>query len=59
LLGLRGIAISAPVTDSREPNFTELEPYVSKVIDLLLAEEKMSLVNVNLPEKPKGIRWTR
>src|SRR3989442_9571638 len=41
LLGLRGIAISAPVSDSREPNFAELEPYVSKVIDLLLAEEKM------------------
>src|SRR5881227_3576034 len=59
LLGPRGIAISAPVSDSREPNFAELEPYVSKVIDLLLAEEKMSLVNVNLPEKPKGIRWTR
>src|SRR5213083_1521918 len=59
LLGLRGIAISAPVSDSREPNFAELEPYVSKVIELLLAEEKMSLVNVNLPEKPKGIRWTR
>jgi hypothetical protein len=59
LLGLRGIAINAPVTDSREPNFTELEPHVSKVIDLLLAEEKMSLVNMNLPEKPKGIRWTR
>ena len=59
LLGLRGIAFSAPVSDSREPNFAELEPYVSKVIDLLLAEEKMSLVNVNLPEKPKGIRWTR
>jgi 5'-nucleotidase len=59
LLGLRGIAISAPVSDNGEPNFTELEPYVSKVIDLLLAEEKMSLVNVNLPETPKGIRWTR
>ena len=59
LLGLRGIAFSAPVTDSREPSFAELEPYVSNVIDLLLAEEKMSLVNVNLPEKPKGIRWTR
>jgi 5'-nucleotidase len=59
LLGLRGIAISAPVSDNREPNFNELEPYVSKVIELLLAEEKMSLVNVNLPEKPKGIRWTR
>jgi len=59
LLGLRGIAFSAPVSDNREPNFAELEPYVSKVIELLLAEEKMSLVNVKLPEKPKGIRWTR
>jgi 5'/3'-nucleotidase len=59
LLGLRGIAISASVTDSQEPNFSELEPYVAKVIDLLLAENKMSLVNVNLPEKPNGIRWTR
>jgi 5'-nucleotidase len=59
LLGLRGIAFSAPVSDSQDPNFAGLEPYVAKVIDLLLAEEKMSLVNVNLPEKPKGIRWTR
>jgi 5'/3'-nucleotidase len=59
LLGLRGIAFSAPVTDSQDPNFAELEPYVSKVIDLLLAENKMPLVNVNLPQKPKGIRWTR
>jgi 5'-nucleotidase len=59
LLGLRGIAISAPVTDNHEPTFTDLEPYVNKVIDLLLAEKKMCLVNVNLPAKPKGIRWTR
>jgi len=59
LLGLRGIAISAPVTDNKEPDFAELEPYVSKVIELLLAENKMRLVNVNLPDKPKGIRWTR
>ena len=59
LLGLRGIAISAPVTENREPNFAELEPYINEVIDLLLAEKKMPLVNVNLPDKPKGIRWTR
>src|SRR5436853_2971401 len=30
LLGLRGIAVSAPVADKREPNFRELEPYVTK-----------------------------
>src|SRR5436309_10045992 len=33
LLGVRGIAFSAPVSDSREPNFNELEPYVTKVIE--------------------------
>src|SRR5438270_1115430 len=59
LLGLRGIAISAPVADNREPDFPALEPYVSKVLKLLLAEKETCLVNVNLPEKPKGIRWTR
>jgi 5'-nucleotidase len=30
-----------------------------RVLDLLLAMKNLSLVNVNLPEKPKGIRWTR
>jgi len=59
LLGLRGIAISAPVTDNKEPDFAALEPYVSEVIELLIAERKMPLLNVNLPDKPKGIRWTR
>src|SRR5256885_13150948 len=59
LLGSRGIAFSMPVNDNREPNFAELEPCVVEVIDLLLAEKKMPLINVNLPEKPKGIRWTR
>ena len=47
------------MADNREPNFAELEPYVTKVIELLLTEKKMPLVNVNLPDKPKGIRWTR
>jgi 5'-nucleotidase len=59
LLGSRGIAISTAVSDREEPNFSELEPYVAKVIDLLLGEKTMPLVNVNLPQKPRGIRWTR
>jgi len=59
LLGLRGIAISTAVSDKEEPNFSALEPYVAKVIDLLLEEKTMPLVNVNLPQKPRGIRWTR
>jgi len=59
LLGLRGIAISTAVSDKEEPDFSALEPYVAKVIDLLLEEKTMPLVNVNLPQKPRGIRWTR
>jgi 5'-nucleotidase len=59
LLGLRGIAFSAPVSENREPDFAALEPYVAKVLELLLSEKTTRLVNVNFPEKPKGIRWTR
>ena len=58
LLGLRGIALSTCVGD-KEPNFVRLEPYLAKVLDLLVNEKTMSLVNVNFPEKPRGIRWTR
>ena len=59
LLGSRGIAFSTNVSDSREPDFAALEPYVVRVFELLLPIKTLSLVNVNLPEKPKGIRWTR
>jgi len=58
LLGLRGIAFSTSVTD-KEPDFTSLEPFVEQVLRLLLQEKDLSLVNVNLPEKPRGLRWTR
>jgi 5'-nucleotidase len=59
LLGVRGIAFSTSVNENKEPDFGKLDPYVAKVIDMLLKEDTMSLVNVNLPEKPRGIRWTR
>jgi 5'-nucleotidase len=59
LLGVRGIAISTFVSENKDPDFSALEPYVAKVLDLLLQEKTMSLVNVNLPAKPRGIRWTR
>ncbi|PYI44921.1 MAG: hypothetical protein DMC57_00880, partial [Verrucomicrobia bacterium] len=29
------------------------------VLELLLKEKELCLVNVNVPEKPRGIRWTR
>lgn len=59
LLASRGFAFSTTVIDSGEPDFAALEPYVIRVLDLLLSIKTLSLVNVNLPEKPKGIRWTR
>ena len=59
LLGMRGIAFSTSVDETKEPNFLKLEPYIDKVLELLLKDKTMCLVNVNLPEKPKGIRWTR
>jgi 5'-nucleotidase len=42
-----------------EKSGLSLEPYVIRVLGLLLGLKTLSLVNVNLPEKPKGIRWTR
>ena len=59
LLGARGIAFSTSVSDNHEPDFSALEPYVAKVLDLLMRRKTLCLINVNLPEKPKGIRWTR
>jgi 5'-nucleotidase len=59
LLGMRGIAFSTSIDETKEPDFAKLEPYIRKVLELLLNDKTMCLVNVNLPEKPKGIRWTR
>ena len=59
LLGLRGIALSAPVTRD-EPNLEILRPSLEKVLALLLPDRDLSLVNVNFPdERPKGLYWTR
>ena len=59
LLGLRGIALSAPV-GSGEPCFETLKPSVHRVLELLLPAQELPLVNVNFPDgKPAGLRWTR
>jgi len=59
LLGLRGIALSAPATDREQPSFELLKQWAAKVLELLLAAPELVLVNVNFPEKaPRGTRWT-
>lgn len=58
LFGIRGIALSTPVGKT-EPDFKALQPFVEKTLELLLQNRELSLYNVNFPEKPKEIRWTR
>jgi 5'-nucleotidase len=57
LLGIRGIALSAPV-DDETADFSVLEPWVERALELLLEEDEPRLVNVNFPRDPHGLRWT-
>lgn len=58
LLGIRGIALSTVLLRD-EPNFERLEPYVLRVLEVLLSDPELTLVNVNFPQHPRGIHWTR
>ncbi len=58
LLGVRGIAFSTPVVADDTP-LDGLLPYLDRVLRMLLPREDLRLVNVNLPARPRGIRWTR
>lgn len=58
LLGMKGIALSTPAGKA-EPDFNILEPFVEKTLSLLLENPNLSLVNVNFPPNPVGIKWTR
>jgi 5'-nucleotidase len=60
LLGLRGIAFSAPATDREQPSFEMLKPWAATVLEALLAAPELCLVNVNFPATPpRGTAWTR
>jgi 5'-nucleotidase len=59
LLGMRGIALSLSIAEN-EPDFEALTPSLQLVLKLLLEDPKLSLVNVNFPDRtPKGLSWTR
>jgi hypothetical protein len=59
LLGMRGIAFSAPATETEQPNFDALKPWVSTVLQSLLEVPELKLVNVNFPARPpRGTVWT-
>jgi 5'-nucleotidase len=58
LFGIKGIAFSTPVGKT-EPDFRVLEPFVEKTLTALLENTELGLFNVNLPQQPKGLQWTR
>ncbi len=58
LLGLRGIAFSTP-TGGAEPDFAQLAPWVTRVLQLVLPRHEFTLLNVNLPAEPVDICWAR
>ncbi|MFL6564850.1 MAG: 5'/3'-nucleotidase SurE [Burkholderiales bacterium] len=59
LLGLRGIALSAPATDREQPSFELLKPWAASVLEMLFDVPDLPLVNVNFPAKPpRGMLWT-
>lgn len=58
LLGIKGIAFSTP-TGKVEPDFNALEPHVEKALAMLVENNDLCLINVNIPNNPKGILWTR
>ena len=57
LLGMRGIAFSAPITDETT-DFSLLEPWIARALERLLQDDCPKLVNVNFPREPQGMRWT-
>lgn len=57
LLGLRGIALSAPA--GVEPDYQPYATWIRRVLEVLLPAADLSLVNVNFPRAPRGLVWTR
>lgn len=57
-LGIPAIAFSAPWTEG-EVDYRVYEPYLREVIELVVAHPDLPLLNVNFPEQPRGLRWTK
>src|SRR5918995_3700626 len=57
LLGIRGIALSAPVNDETT-DFSTLEPWVERALETVLGDDCPGLVNINFPLEPRGLYWT-
>lgn len=58
LLGVKGIALSTPVGKT-EPDFLILKPFVEQCLEMLFETSESALYNVNFPQRPTQIKWTR
>ncbi len=59
LFGVRGVALSAMPLETAS-DYEPLRPFVHRVLEALIRDPTPTLlVNVNFPEKPHGICWTR
>jgi len=58
LLGVKGIALSTPVGKT-EPEFSTLKPFVEQCLEMLFETSETALYNVNFPQHPTQIKWTR
>jgi 5'-nucleotidase len=59
LLRKRGIAFSVPVGEDGEPNLERAKPFVARILEQLLPDLSLNLINVNIPDEPRGVAWTR
>jgi 5'-nucleotidase len=57
-LGIPAIAFSAPSSEG-DVDYGVVEPFLKQVIELFLSHPDLPLLNVNFPERPRGLRWTK
>jgi len=57
-LGIPAIAFSAPWVEG-DIDYRVYEPFLRRVIELFLAHPDLPLLNVNFPEEPRDLRWTK
>jgi 5'-nucleotidase len=58
LLGIQGIAVSAPA-EPVDPDYAALAPHVEAALRHVVGDPALPLVNINVPNDPRGLRWTR
>lgn len=59
LLGCRGVALSAEWNEDEDTDVEPLKPWIEQILTIVLQRSRHALLNVNFPDKPHGIRWTR